>query len=262
MRTRKLLVAIAAAAVMLALPASGRAGLIGYWRFDNASQRGADSSGNGLTGAFVGAPSYAAGKSGGALSFDGGDDGMYLPSFPSGLTVREVSVSCWVNVPSTGFGAWDDWWELTAGGWIVAEIAGNNAIATNGTPEIYTNTGVGFIEFPGPPDLRGAGWHLLTATASASANELKLYVDGSLWHSGTWAGSAALTGFSVGYGRTRNGRYINSVIDEVQLYDYALPAEQVHYLLENPSKAIPEPASIALLAAGLAALARRRRRSA
>ena len=51
--------------------------LIGWWKLDEASGTVAhDSSGNGIDGAFTGEPQWVEGIIGGALQFDGVDDGV------------------------------------------------------------------------------------------------------------------------------------------------------------------------------------------
>ena len=69
-------------------------GLIGWWKFDETNGTLAyDSSGNGNDGNLTGGPTWATGKIGGALSFDGVDD-YVVTDVTTGL---DFSVSTWVK---------------------------------------------------------------------------------------------------------------------------------------------------------------------
>ena len=70
-------------------------GLVGWWKFDEGSGTVAyDSSGNGNDGNLTNGPTWATGKIGGALSFDGVDDYVELDNFELG---GEMSFSVWVR---------------------------------------------------------------------------------------------------------------------------------------------------------------------
>ena len=69
-------------------------GLVAWWKFDETNgSKAYDSSGNGHDGNLSGGPTWATGKIGGALSFDGGDD-YVVTDVTTGL---DFSVSTWVK---------------------------------------------------------------------------------------------------------------------------------------------------------------------
>ena len=73
-------------------------GLVGWWEFDEVSGMVAnDSSGNGNDGNLMNGPTWSIGKIGGALSFDGVDDFVFLGN-PSeiGLSGNQ-SFSMWLK---------------------------------------------------------------------------------------------------------------------------------------------------------------------
>jgi len=108
-------------------------------------------------------------------------------------------------------------------------------------------------------------WYHVVGTAT-NGDRMRLYVNGALeaessftlgdlwtggnqWLLGTHSGDAAGTGPI---------QYFDGTLDEIAVYDYALTADQIqaHYA----AGVVPEPATTALMGAGLLALLARRRR--
>lgn len=89
------------------------AGMVGWWKLDETTGTTvSDSSGNGITGNFVGTPKWAPGKFGGALQLDGKswvDFGNPPKTLMTGTT--PVSIALWINPSNLGValsGAGDD----------------------------------------------------------------------------------------------------------------------------------------------------------
>jgi hypothetical protein len=205
-------------------------GLVGWWRFDEGSDRMAtDSSGAGNDGTFTGGPRWIEGHEGKALAFDGRGSGVKF-RVPADLTLAEVTVSLRVRVPAKGWRAWTDWWELnTPTGVVLGELTGTNAnLKRNGAIALYCLKGLrgGAAIECGNHVLPGAGWKHLVYTISASRKEAVVYVDGDEAGRGSWQGTVPVTGFSVGFA-DRMKRSIVSDIDDVRLYSRALTAEDV-----------------------------------
>ena len=74
-------------------------GLVGYWPRDEGSGIGTvDASGNGNGGPLNGGPTWDAGKSGGALNFDGSDDYVDLGNQPIlNFETDDWTVSAWMK---------------------------------------------------------------------------------------------------------------------------------------------------------------------
>ena len=72
--------------------------IVGWWKFDGDVN---DSSGNGNDGTEIGDPTYAAGKFGQAISFDGEGDRVEVPATVAGnpelFPARAISVSAWIR---------------------------------------------------------------------------------------------------------------------------------------------------------------------
>jgi predicted nucleotidyltransferase/6-phosphogluconolactonase (cycloisomerase 2 family) len=92
--------------------AAGRpTGLTGYWKLDeNTGTSTADSSGNGATGTFVNGPSWATGKFGSGVSFDG--TARYIDTAVT-TQYSKGTVSVWVN-PTFARGSSDYFWPFNS----------------------------------------------------------------------------------------------------------------------------------------------------
>jgi RHS repeat-associated protein len=78
--------------------------LAGWWRFDDGSGTTAvDSSGNGTDGTLQNGPTWTTGPVGGALSFDGVDDYVSLPTASALNITGPISMSAWIKTTGTGF---------------------------------------------------------------------------------------------------------------------------------------------------------------
>ena len=72
-------------------------GLVGWWKFDEGSGTVAyDSSGNGNNGNLTNGPTWTTGKIGGALSFDGENDYVDVPSIQS-VNGGGVTFAVWIK---------------------------------------------------------------------------------------------------------------------------------------------------------------------
>jgi len=106
-------------------------------------------------------------------------------------------------------------------------------------------------------------WHHLVAICGIDGGGgRKLYMDGVLV--GQHMGVAPpiykpeAVPFSIG-SHAYIGRTFIGMIDDVQVYDVALSVEEVVYLYDHPGLAVPEPATLCVLALGGLAFLRRRR---
>lgn len=218
---------------------------VARWTFDDPKNPGADSSGSGCHGKVFEATYVPDGKAGGALNFQGKGGIDFEPSsLPKSLDFKEMSISWWGNV-SPDCPAWSDWWAVANSKiWLVGEVNGKCPEGPYGAPSLYG---------PGPvagnfPNLLGTGWHHLVATASGVSGKVLLYCDGKelgalgLQH---WF-KGRVEKLAIGYAGTcrLDGKpaHVHSLIDDVQLYDYTLSAEDVQFLWTHPGLAIGDTA--------------------
>lgn len=121
--------------------------------------------------------------------------------------------------------------------------------------------------FSSPTTLHDGNWHHLALTVNLTTATMVLYVDGLASATQTFSTAAVLfpvfNNFEIGrLGRTGGSGPTDAfggLIDDVQVYNHALVAEEVQYLFSNPGLAVPEPGVFALAGLGLLTLTFRRR---
>jgi hypothetical protein len=209
----------------LTSPTGVDTGLKGYWSFngqDVNSTSAYDRSGAGNTGTLTGGPTRTIGKLGQALSFDGTDDYVSLP------TALGVTAS----------GTWSAWFKTTSSG--NNEIIGKDYFngSTNSNHRVAVISGqVQFLD--GTNDVNAytltssgtyndGNWHHMTATWGSGA---KLYIDGVLVASSA-SNAANNSGTYISIGRNNNENnsptwYFAGSIDEVRVYNRALSQSEI-----------------------------------
>ena len=189
------------------------------------------------SGACVGAAcptSTTSGKVGSAFNFDGNDE--VLVSDTSGLDFTitgDISVEAWIKTTQACtsrvvfVGRYEEsglaaWWlgcdENNHAGFHMRD-SNNNAFTISGNTVI--NDGQ---------------WHHIVGTRDGTANSNMIYVDGALEDAGTPAFTGLLSfttkPITIGYFSVSPFYWFNGTLDEIALYDQALPAGEVarHYL--------------------------------
>jgi type II secretory pathway pseudopilin PulG len=192
-------------------------GLVGWWRFDEATGTTAyDSTGNAHHGAWSGTPAgtsgyYSAGKLGWAGKFNGSNNWVTVPTSTAFDLTQALSITGWFQ---TG---------LTTNQIIVGKCylssyyvnTANNILTfwTNGsslqTPTLSVNNGA---------------FHFFTA--SFDGTNKRIYVDGVL--SATAAGNIATDAYNVEIGSSGCAASLfNGLIDDVRIYNRALSLTEI-----------------------------------
>ena len=170
----------------------------------------------------VSGPTWAAGKFGSALSFDGVNDIVNIPDAASIDLTTAMTLEAWVRPTTLGSG-----WRTV----LLKEQPGNYVYALYGTTNASRPSGnviAGGVDH----DLRGNSalalntWAHLATTYDGTT--LRLYVDGVL------AGSEAATGaIATSTGALRIGgnaiwgEYFAGLIDEVRIYNRSLTQAEI-----------------------------------
>jgi hypothetical protein len=217
--------------LLLSLVNNVSAGLIGYWKFDGDFKDSAATNDGVANGdVFAGTDN---GIMGGAAEFDGSGDSIVIPTpLLSGTT---WSLTWWSFAPegssNTGYmvasgnpSGYEAFFFRRYG----AEVyAGGITQDTNVTPRISLGE-------PGPYP-RGQ-WHHHTVIHEGSSNTAFWYIDGILWVDTNAANTneTTFTSFDeviyVG-NRKSGGRDFEGKIDDLRLYDEALPIERIEIIM-------------------------------
>jgi prepilin-type N-terminal cleavage/methylation domain-containing protein len=211
----------------LTLPDAGR-GLVGYWPLDDASGNiAADISGNGYAAALNGAPSWVAGKIGGALQFNGSNYAGTSLSWPSSAG----SVALWAY--PTAYNSWVGpvGWKYAAssGGYILIDEGGNGG--TGNWRGVFNPGGTSEADVVSSVPIAQNQWTYLVFTwnFSGTTASTALYVNGALIGTATWSGtpSSNIGPFYMGTtGQAVNNDFTGKV-DDVRVYDRALSGAEI-----------------------------------
>jgi hypothetical protein len=212
--------------------------LVGYWKFDEGSGNIAhDSSVFGNNGTLINGPTWTTGQVNNALSFDGVDDYGNINNFNVSNTDK-ITVSMWVK------------FTIANQGKIIFENSTNFNSYNAFVVDHSEYGGVGSLQFS---DHMSAGyniayttagyndgkWHYFVAVSDRSKdalNQIKLYVDGvenTIHHSTLRTDLTGNYGTYPLYLASRAGTsvFYSGILDEVQIYNRALSAEEIkrHY---------------------------------
>ena len=191
-------------------------GLMGAWGFgEGAGSTTVDGSGNGNTGTITAGSWSTQGRYGNALSFNGTNSVVRVPSSASLNLTTAMTLSAWIR-PTSSQSGWRTVIQRQAEAYFLT--ASSDA---PGRPAGGGTLGGGVPYLIGPTANPVNAWTHLALTYDGST--LRLYVNGTL------AGSRAATGaiqtttnpLWIG-GNTPYGEYFQGLIDEVRVYNRAL----------------------------------------
>ncbi|MEO1253793.1 MAG: LamG-like jellyroll fold domain-containing protein, partial [Bacteroidota bacterium] len=195
------------------------------------------------SGALSGAPQQN------AMNFDGGD---FIPfsrqSFTSGLTYE-----AWINTLSAANNTFYP-------GNPALTVIGDNDIGIEGAFGVhdgkirythYQGTGTNFEVIDGTVDVNDGQWHHIAVTHKSGSNEVALYVDGVLDATGaTTIYSSGISANRIGSSYldgTGDDSFFNGDIDEVRIWNVALPEEEIRkFLYESDLNASPNIGNLVL----------------
>lgn len=211
-------------------------GLVGYWPLDNGSGGSAtDASGNGNTGTLVNGPTWNTGQIGGAVAFDGSNDGIDIPDTDEFDMQQSFSLAAWIYPTSLP----------TSGTWKNIITKTNNGTGTAywleltyllGTPRIeFGHTGTqSTCDYQVPLN----AWTHILAVFDDERNQRQFYVNGVLLCSeGGVVANLLATDGQVHIGSGWTGENWPGRIDEARIYSRALSVDEARrlYLLSSPS---------------------------
>ena len=226
-----------------ALVGTANLGPIGYWKFDeNSGTTAADSSGNNNTGTLMSGAGWTTGQSGAAVSLDGVDDFVKIKDGKISNSTTGT-ISAWVKMNSLvnahkivcygGAAA------AFAQGLFGLEIRQDGSNYYFSVISVPSDGSPGANSVHGNTVLQSGVWYHVALTSDGSS--WKLYVNGVAetltaqlgnGNTGRWFGNTSVATPDKTYigGARFNGTDVGSfpgAIDEVRIYDRALPASEV-----------------------------------
>jgi hypothetical protein len=206
--------------------------MLGFWHLDEGTgTTSADASGNGRTATLTNGPTWGAGYSSNALTFDGVNDYLNanLGTWYGGN--NNISVSAWVYATSSTNGPIFGVTQTPpGGGWNMPFLSINGSTVYGWFWQVNGNT-------PLSATVSLNAWHHLVATYEPGVGE-KFYVDGALAASGsgTFTPSGATvywTTYISGAKPSGVNSYLTGMIDEVRAYKRLLTAGEVKLIYDN-----------------------------
>ncbi len=201
----------------------GTTNLVASYSFENNAD---DGSGKGLNGFVRGNPAFVEGIAGKALSFDGVNDYVDLGNNAAFDITGQITLSAWVKPEDAGNGEHNPF--VTKGDHTYAiKHASSNAIQFF----IY-DAGWHTADVKVDSTFNG-DWHHVLGTYDG--NEVKTYVDGILGATVAHKGSIQVQthNASIATNSEETDRFYYGVIDEVRIYNRALSASEIRFLVGN-----------------------------
>lgn len=211
-------------------PGSIYSGLKSWWRLNESSGTiASDVSGNQKPGTVSGA-TWASGKDGNALQFDGAGDSVLVGSGAALTGTTNFSLGAWVKVNSgSPLGTVIQQREPGGSGFIGEYMLNVNA---NGTVNFFVYGSGGYqFDLTTTATVNNGQWHHISAVRSGGNGYI--YIDGvqAASGSGTVQSLNALA-VSIGYDHRDSNKVFTGLIDDVRVYSRAISASDALYLYD------------------------------
>jgi|GEM_PF-6807935 len=218
------------------------AGLVGQWHFDESSGSVAlDASPNAYNGTLVGNPAWVAGKRGSALSFNGNQQFVSLPSgIVQGLT--SFTFASWVYWNSAS--AWQRVFDFGTGTDVYMFLTLQSDL---GKPRfaISLTSNAGEQTLDAPAALSAGSWHHIAVTLDHSASLGTMYIDGVAVASnaGITLSPNSLDNTNKNFfGKSQfavvnHDPYLSGMLDDARLFGVALSSAQILNMFQSDTLA-------------------------
>ncbi len=215
-------------------PVQPAKGPVAYYPLDGDYK---DASGNGRNGTAVGGPSFGAGQTGQAVSFDGAGDYITINNWQGILGGNPFTISLWVKSTAVDDRTMVCWGGATNGTRVDFRLYQGRLRVEHGNGNLQGNT-----------VLADGQWHhaavVVTQGAALQYPQVALYVDGCNDTQATADpdvfGTVADVPVTIGQRRTNNDRDFQGMLDEVRIFDLALSAEEIAGLAGRKTP-LPKP---------------------
>jgi hypothetical protein len=230
-------------------PPVDTSGLVAAYGFEEPSGDGVtDTSSQANAGTISGATRTAAGRFGGAVSFDGAGDWVTAPDANSLDLSTAMTLEAWVNPSATG--GWRTAVMKEGAGGLSYGLYGNSS---SNRPSAHVHIGASELDTRGTAQLPLNTWSHLAATYNGA--NLLLYVNGTLVATRPTTGTLAVGSgpLRIGGNSFASDEFFTGLIDEVRVYNRALTAGEIQVDMSSPivsSDASPPTAPTGLTATG------------
>ncbi len=222
-------------------------GLVGYWSFDDGDA--SDNSGNGRDGTLINNPQIVPGKIGCAMEFNGVDQYVLFNPNQNTSDLYSSSGYTWAlwfkgfdNPTGTNyataagqakvlFGCDDGWpWEDLVMGFGWGRTPVNTIQFNSDGPGAYGGRMPDDCKYYISGGYQNGTWYHIAGTHDYSNNVVKLYVNGTLVNSVTFASSPITRNMPCGIGSSpwiSDRNYFNGVVDDVRAYNRSLSESDI-----------------------------------
>ena len=215
-------------------PSDLQQGLVGHWTFDGPTISGTtvkDVSGNSNNGTLVNGPTTIAGVLGQALSFNGTSQYVNVPSTAS-FDVSSLTLAGWVKLSSNTDGEIIEWDIPGYERWAIRSDRGGS-----GYFNFVTNTSGGFNVLNSITTTASSVGKWIYVVGTFDGQFSRIYINGALQNTYNYGGPVTLdngNGYPLGIGTDpiNGGPYLSGSIDDVRIYNRALPASQITQLYD------------------------------
>ncbi len=213
-------------------------GPVGHWTLDERTGITAnDISSNANNGTLTGGPSWAAGKLGQGLQFDGVNDYVSVANESNFDFTSDFTLSVWVKTSNAGFRPIIGKYLSGVDGWDLGVWQCMPRMTIRGTSDIDSlNAAQQCID--------DGKWHLVNAVNTPTS--ISIYIDGVFKSttSGTW--TSTTNNIPVRIGDRGSDEFFPGLIDDVRIYNYARTPKQIIQDMNAGHPAVGSPVGSAL----------------
>ena len=202
-----------------------QANLISYWKLDGDATDSAGTNDGTIYGA-----TPTTGQVGGAMYFDGVDDYISVPDNPSLDITGEITLTCWTKLLSR------DTSELQMsfgkhGAYTIYAESHIDGGTGNWKGQITGSEG----SLYGTTKLETGQWYHLAVTYDGQT--IKVYLDGQLEGQKSFTSGIGTSNYNLSFGNEENtmSYFLHGMLDEIMLFDSALPAEKIEAMYQAES---------------------------